>query len=391
MARMASDRAKRPERKSMLAKANSFIYSKTWRERKKKKKEEALKMEEGSSVDEQIVINRDLSRRKRNSFLRGSHTRQASVQDMNATNVTAYLSARVEAERPVVIDVYDHSSAIQKALSKPHMLDVRFKGVDGVSVHANSFILGCYSPVLEEVFFKKKKLAAYDAKSQKLTVDFCNSHVLNAAVHHCFTGELPNDFNVSDNNEDIARNLAQLGRFASTFQMRALGEVSYRAARKLINRRTVLACAVFDELSCLDGVAGFDSIKGYALDTIREMPMDTLLAGGVQWMSEHSIDCIMQDHDMDVDEFYMFKILNAWEQGADRVQDRLSKAKRMAASIELKFINTELLNSQIRSSGYFDEENLASSLRAIEETLASRDPHEMERVIVEGAGQGEQN
>jgi hypothetical protein len=301
----------------------------------------------------------------------------------------------VEAEKPVVADVYDHSSAIHKALSKPHMLDVRIKGVDGESVHANSFILGCYSPVLEEVFFKKRKLAAYDEEKQKLTVDFCNSSVLKAAVHHCFTGELPDDFNVSDNNEDIARNLAQLCRFASTFQMRALGEVSYRAARKLMNRRAVLACAVFDELSCLGGAAGFDSIRGYALDTIREMPMDTLLAGGVQWMSEHSIECIMQDQDLDVDEFYMFKILNAWEQSAERVEDRLPKAKRMAASIELKFINPYesggFMWREIRSSGYFEEEHLSSTLRAIEETLASRDPHEMERVIVEGAGQGEQN
>jgi ribosomal protein S12 len=374
------------ERSSLLRKANSFIYSKVWSERKKKKKKEAESKEEGSSVDEQIVLKMDLSRRKRNSFLRKGMHKQASVRDMNATNVTAYLSARVEAERPVVADVYDHSLAIAKALSKAHMLDIHLNGDDDVLVGASSFILACYSPVLEEVFFKKKKIAMYDENKQKLAVDFCNSSVLKAAVHHCFTGELSEDFNVSENSEGIARKLAQLGRFATTFQMRALGEVAYRAARKLINRRAVLACAVFDELSALQGVAGFDNIKGYALDTIRDMPMDTLLRGGVQWMNETSIECIMQDQDMDVDEFYMFKILNAWEQGANRVESRLPKAKMMAKNIELKFIAVELIKSQIKRSGYFEVEHINASIRAIEETLAGRDPHEMERVIVEGAG-----
>ena len=373
----------RRQRLSLVQKANNFVVSKTWLKSKKKKKEDALKAEEGSSVDEQIVLNRELSRRKRNSFQR----RGSSVRDIGSVNVTAYLAKRsADAEKSSVANVYGQSAMIGKALSKPHMLDIRFKADDGVNVFANSFIMACYSPVLEEVFFKKKKFAIYDEKKQKLTIEFCNGSVLKAAVHFCFTGELPADFNVSDNSEAVARNLAQLDRFATTFQVRALGEVSYRAARKLINKCAVLACAVFDELSCLNGVSGLDSIKGYAIDTIREMPMDTLLGGGVQWMNEASLECIMQDQDIDVDEFYMFKILNAWVKDADRVEDRLSKAQKMAQSIQLKFIAVELIQSQIRESGFFEEESIRSSIRAIEETLAARDPHEMERVIVEGAG-----
>ncbi|KAL3800843.1 hypothetical protein HJC23_001680 [Cyclotella cryptica] len=370
------------ERSSLLKKG--FNYSKAWRERKKMKRQQAqLKAKEGSSVDEEIVINRDLTRRTRNSF---RQTKNGSVRYLHAKNVTAYLSARVEAEKPVVTDVDDHSSAIVKALSKKHMLDICLQGNDNISVHASSFIFGCYSPVLEAVFFKQEKSTLYDQESKKLSVDFCNSNVLKAAVYHCFSGELPADFDISSANEDIARNLAQLGRFAHMFQMKALGEVSYKAARKLINRRAVLACAVFDELSCVDGIAAFECIKHYALDTIREMPMDTLLCGGVQWMKAESLNCIMQDQDMDVDEFFMFKILNAWEQGANREENRLAKARVMAKHIELKFIATELIQSQIKHSGYFDESTIIEAIRLIEDTLADRDPHEMERVIVEGAG-----
>ena len=375
-------------KKSMLKKANSMLASKSWRERKTKKGETMnKKADEGSSADEQIVLHRDLSRRKRNSHLRRSlGHKQSSVTDLSATNVAAYLSARVEAEKPVVTEVYDHSSAIGKALSKPHMLDIRLKGTDGINVPANSFILACYSPLLEEVFFKTKKLSVYDEKKKKLRIDFCNSSVLKAAVHHCFTGELPPSFEVSETSEEIARNLAQLDRFATTFQMRALGEVAYRVTRKLINRRAVLACAIFDELSCLGGAAGVDSTKRYALETIREMPMDTLLNGGVQWMDENSLESIIQDNHMDVDEFYMYKILNSWEKGADRVENRLPKARKMAESIELKFIAAELLKSDITESGYFPEETIAAAIRAIDDTLDGRHPQEMERVIVEGAG-----
>jgi hypothetical protein len=365
-------------------KKKGFFYSKTWREYKKRRNAKHKEIsDEGSSISGEIMINRDLTRRKRSSFLKGN-----SVKDLNATNVTAYLAARVEAERPKISEVYIHSSAILVGMSKSHMLDVALVGNDDIPVRASRFILGCYSKLLEEVFFKQRECSMYDEEKQTIVVDFCNSQVLKAAVHHCFSGELPSDFNVDRPDEDVARNLAQLDHVAKTFQLRALGEVVYRAARTLINRRTVLACAVFDELSLRHGVGSVDStcIKRYALDTMREMPMDTLLGGGVQWMKEESVMSIMQDQDLDVDEFYMFKILKAWEGGATRTNDRLAKARKMAKHIELKFIEAELIKSQISNSGYFEDADIAEAIKLIEETLANRDPHEMERVLVEGAG-----
>ena len=295
-ARASSPNGRSLERPSLLRKG--FVYSRAWLARKKKNKQRAEShAEEASSVDESIVINRDLTRRTRNSF---RETKYGSDKSLNATNVTAYLSARAEAEKPVVADVYDHSSAIVKALSKGHMHDICLVGYDGIAVGASKFILGCYSSVYEEMFFNRGKSSFYDEKKQKVTVDFCNSDVIRAAVHHCCSGELPDNFETSDTTEDTARKLARLGCFANTFQMRALAEVSYKAARKLINRRAVLACAVFDELSSLKEAVGFDCIKGYALDTIRDMPMDTLLGGGVQWMKEESLEHIMLDKDLDV-------------------------------------------------------------------------------------------
>lgn len=414
-----------------------FFYSKAYKEHKKKRKQHRNKQSSGSdgggsSVDEEIPLKRDLTRRKRNSFVKRqsqqsdasselhnhlggsfvgdkSNIHGSSVIDSGsgyqATNVTAYLAARVEAERPTVVERYSHAAMLLNGMSKPHMLDVALVGSDQQPVMASKFVLACYSPVLEELFFKPPKVGRKSdswlswstcdgvevtGAERALLVNCCTSVILKAAVYFCFSGELPEDFDIEGPNETVARNLAQLDQFAYMYRVRALAEVTYRAARKLINKRPVLACAIFDELSYREGRGGgpdgmgSDSIKRYALDTMREMPMDTLLCGGVQWMKQGSVESIMQDQDLDVDEFYMFKILKAW--GSVDDSERQAAARRMAVHIELKFIEPELLKTQVRDAGYFEEKQILEAVKLIEDSLADREDYEMERVLVEGAG-----
>jgi len=415
-----------------------FFYSKAYKEHKKKRKQHQQDRKKisgsdgGSSVDEEIPLKRDLTRRKRNSFvkrpssspsdqLKGSFTSDnytagagSPTHQYQPTNVTAYLAARVEAERPIVVERYNHSAMLLNGMSKTHMLDVTLVGSDQQPVMASKFVLACYSPVMERMFFKLPKdqrkseswlswstgkLYSPDDSdgsgsgglgSDTLVVDCCKSVILKAAVYHCFSGELPEDFDIASPNETVARNLAQLDQFAYMYRISALGELTYRAARKLINKRPVLACAIFDELSFREGRGGgpggmgSDSIKRYALDTMREMPMDTLLCGGVQWMTEDSVESIMQDQDLDVDEFYMFKILKAWGSVAD--SERQAAARRMSMHIELKFIDPDLLKTQVRDAGYFEEKQIMEAVKLIEDSLADREDYEMERVLVEGAG-----
>ena len=384
----------------------------------------------------------DLTRRKRNSFKEKRHSSRVSSTAADqlgasfstdattnwggyqSTNVTAYLAARVEAERPTVVERYSHSAMLLNAMSKSHMLDVTLVGSDQQPVRASKFVLACYSPVLEQIFFKPNSRDQTQRKSESwlsymsgsdisdggdnggvdvggvgggvekdtLVVDCCKSAILKAAVYHCFSGELPEEFDIESPNETVARNLAQLDQFAYMYRMAALEEVTYRAARRLINKRPVLACAIFDELSYREGRGvggpaggmGSDSIKRYALDTMREMPMDTLLCGGVQWMKEDSVESIMQDQDLDVDEFYMFKILKAW--GSVDDAERQAAARRMSAHIELKFIDPELLKTQVKDAGYFEEKQIMEAVKLVEDSLADREDYEMERVLVEGAG-----
>jgi len=368
-----------------------FFYSRAYKEHKKKRKEKKREhSDDGSNFDDEIPLKRDLTRRKRNSFLKKGQDQSHSRDAMEPTNVTAYLAARVESERPNVAGAgqYDHSAALLAGSFKVHMMDIVLVGKDDVPVKAARFILACYSSVLEEIFFKGRPCAcyqnSYDAAGGRLAVNFCNEAVLAAAVHHCFSGELPADFSTTSPSEQVARNLAQLDHLAYVFKFSALGEVTYRALRKLINGREVLACAIFDELSYREGAGAVDSIKRYALDSMREMPMDTLLAGGVQWMKEESVEAIMQDQDMDVDEFYMFKILNAW--AYSNPEERVPVARRLSEHIELKFIEQDLLETQVRTSTYFTDKKITEAVNLIKNSLADRDPSEMERVLVEGAG-----
>ena len=250
-----------------------------------------------SSIDEEIPLKKDLTRRKRNSFLRNGSAR--NKQD-DATNITAYLAARIESEKPDVShEVYNHNAALLAGMVKSHMCDLTIIGSDGVPVETSKFVLACYSPVLEEIFFKGRHCQQYIEESATLFVDFCHSSVIKAAIHHCFCGELPPDFDIERPNEELARQLAQLDHMALVYKFGAISTATYRAARKLINKRSVLACAIFDELSYREGSGHkVDSIKRYALDTMRDMPMDTLLAGGVQWMKDAAVEAIMKDQDM---------------------------------------------------------------------------------------------
>jgi hypothetical protein len=416
-----------------------FFYSRAYKEHKMKRTHHRkISGDDGSSVDDEIPLKRDLTRRKRNSFVKrpsssssdqldqniqafgstntffaaasSSPTKNLSQSHYQPTNVTAYLAARVEAERPTVVERYSHSAMLLHGMSKSHMLDITLVGSDQKPVMASKFVLACYSPVMERLFFKlpqdpqrksdswlswrqlssSSELNGGGIQGDTLVVDCCKSVVLKAAVYHCFSGELPKDFDIESPNETVARNLAQLDQFAYMYRLTALGEVTYRAARKLINKRPVLACAIFDELSYREGRGGgpggmgSDSIKCYALDTMREMPMDTLLCGGVQWMKEDSVESIMQDQDLDVDEFYMFKILNAW--GSVDDSERQAAARRMAVHIELKYIDPDLLKTQVRNAGYFEEKQIMEAVKLIEDSLADREAYEMERVLVEGAG-----
>ena len=341
-----------------------------------------------ASVDPSIPLQRDLSRRKRHSFGKTSTSLYKVLYA--STNAAEFLRAKVESESANGEGEddarADHRAALLRGAAR--LRDVTLSGRDGATAGAVKFALASHSLFLEEVFYRGRECAWYDAAQGVLSLPSCDRESLEAAVHWCLAGELPSSISLVCPSEGVARTLAQLDCLARECGVTTLGELTYRALRKLVNRRPVLACAIFDELRGQGpsryGVAKVDSIEQYALDTLREMPHDTLLAGGVQWMREAGAEAVMQDQDMEVDEFYMFKILHAW--AAHQREERLPAARRLARNIELRFIDPELLTAEVAKSGYFTDKEIAEAVQLINDSVADRDQSQMERVLVEGAG-----
>ncbi|KAL3761381.1 hypothetical protein ACHAW5_004994 [Stephanodiscus triporus] len=335
---------------------------KKYRDKKKKRQDDRMMENELTMVDKGVLS----SAAKQLRLHRISSGRRASAGNIDEAWVEA-LSTRNSFSLP----------------SEGPLMDVTLVGKDNFPVRASRSVLACDSFILDEIFFRKREWQHYDAMKSRLEINFCTYDVIRAAVHHSFDDKIPSDFDITSPNEEIARKLAQLDHLAYIYKINDLGGVTNGALRKLINQRAVLACAIFDELSIRQGPGTVDSIKRYALDSIRDMPMDTLLGGGVQWMKEESVEVIILDHEMDVDEFYRFKILTAWATAGG--EDRLTAARRLAEHIELKFIEPDLLISQVKDSGYFDVSKITGALNAINNSLADRE-NERECVLVEGAG-----
>jgi len=163
-------------------------------------------------------------------------------------------------------------------------------------------------------------------------------------------------------------------------------------ARALMNKMPPLACAAFDE--CLRGAAllsptrrpssDVDELKEYALEYMRENSVETLRAQGTQFLSAASIEAVICDQEMDVDETAMFKILSSWvKQDEDNIED----GRRLVSNIKLCYMKPDHLKYVVKKCGFVEAADVDAALEEIEEALANESPEDKEHVLVQGAGQ----
>lgn len=127
-----------------------------------------------------------------------------------------------------------------------------------------------------------------------------------------------------------------------------------------------------------------DELKLYALEYLRDTPMTTLLAGGTIYLNKDSIEAIICDQDMDVDEHTMFHILNTWVK--QDYEENLEVGRELVSHIDLSLMKTEYLNNAVRKCGFVESANVQQALKEIEEMIANQSPDEKEHVLVGGAG-----
>mmetsp|Transcript_13746 Transcript_13746/g.33266 ORF Transcript_13746/g.33266 Transcript_13746/m.33266 type:complete len:711 (+) Transcript_13746:145-2277(+) len=287
---------------------------------------------------------------------------------------------------------------------KDNICDIQLTGKGNIEVMAPGFLLACHSPVLEEMLFPKEKinetcdtpLPSFDgmlvqSDPKKIHIKFAAQSTLKGAIHFFASLELPPDIE-NEISEANIRTISQLHTLAHLLKIPSLSNATYQTARRAINKNPSLACAAFDECNMLltkpesennMGRQSFKDIRGYALDFLRQSPPNA----GVMFFSSTSIEAIISDDDMDVNEYNMWHILNLWVNKAPGTEDdKIATARSLVSHIQLHCIDPMQLNYQIKKCGYVSEASIKEALEKIDLMLENESPDDKERVIVEGAG-----
>ena len=296
-----------------------------------------------------------------------------------------------------------------EGLKKPHLCDVAMIGKDGVTIRAPSFLLCSHSRVIEDMLFStgsdpehfvdaqdtiiEGEEAESDTDGKKtVKIPFATQDAIQTALYFMASHELPQS-RVGDSSEENLRTLTQVNVFAKFYRMTYLGDEVYRAIKVLVNKKRNLASAVFDECSESMTLAGMEDkfkrneLMSHVFDSIREKPVDFLIEGGLPFLSAGSIQKILCDQEIDVDEITMFYILFHWvREGPGEREDKLRVAKALVSNIQLTLLDTKYLNSRVRYCGFVDASAVNEAIKEIENHIANLSPEEQEHVLVTGAG-----
>lgn len=303
------------------------------------------------------------------------------------------------------------SLVMLEGLKKPYLCDVEMVGKDGVTIRAPSFLLCSHSKVLEQVLIfsesaSSKETGFVDAKDtltdeeetyihadrKTVRVPFASEDAIQVALHFMASHEFPHG-RTEDSSEENLRTLTQVNIFAKCYKMTFLAEEVYRVVRVLVNKTSQLASVVFDECNESIILAGLDDdpkrneLMTYVFEAMREKPGEFLIEDGLRFLRPGSIQKIISDHEIDVDEITMFHILFTWvKEGPGKREDKLSVAKALVSNIQLSLMDSKYLNSRVRHCGFVDESAVNEAIKEIEDHLANLSPEDQEHVLVMGAG-----
>jgi len=294
-------------------------------------------------------------------------------------------------ERSFVAKVHPVVEALMIAMTKNHMLDVTLRGKEGVEVKTSRYVLACRNEALEELLFKDDPPATFVAIGE-----YSQDTIL-ALVEYCFTGELTKS-PLSKLTADAARGLVELAELAHGYHFQVLYDEVYQMARTLMNRYPAFACAIFNKATG----ANVKEFAEYALQTIELCPEKALLGeeSGIQHLCPERVEIILSNHEMDVDEMSVFRMLSRWFECRENADEGMEVAKRLSAKIDLTRIETRDLQTSIKQSDFFDQNIVdkvitQQSIRASNGTLSfsslsRKQQHSedcsQERVLVSGAG-----
>ena len=108
-----------------------------------------------------------------------------------------------------------------------------------------------------------------------------------------------------------------------------------------------------------------------------------LLAKETQLLSAKSIEAVIYDHGIDVDETAMLNILMSW---VKQDEDHLEVDKRLVAQIQLCHVKPDRLKYVVRKCRFIAAAATNAVLREIEKALVKLASDDQEHVRMTGAG-----
>lgn len=303
-----------------------------------------------------------------------------------------------------------------KTLMKDNLCDVELVGKDEVPVQVPSYLLAAHSMVFENMLFPENNDGQPASPSsggggkpprcstsepsrpglRRVDLAFGNWDSINAAIEFLVQRSLPEGLE-HEPNEGNMRTICQMHLIGRVFHVPSLESQAYRTARLFMNKTPRLVCVTFDECLLCENLLGEeyalptcqDELSSYALEYLRESPLTTLLADGTPFLSAESIEAILSDQEIDIDETTMFSILNKWVMHDE--EGNLEKGRALVSNIDLACVQADYLKNTVRRCKFVDGADVNAALKEIEETLANLSPDEQEHVLVEGAGKADIN
>jgi hypothetical protein len=192
-------------------------------------------------------------------------------------------------------------------------------------------------------------------------------------VEYCFTGQLV-EFSSGQATPSTVRDVIGLSRLATEYRFRLLKNEVYQLARRIMNCHAPLASLFYNEAT--------SDIQSYARQTLQECPREALFA------PQSFVDCIsakgIEELVRDMKEMDSIRLCIMWMNTTDAA-NATEVARRCASTIDLKEVHlTDDVVTMLQESSLFDGDTIR---QAMESTCSEKERTDVDRVVVEGAGE----
>ncbi|CAB9525945.1 expressed unknown protein [Seminavis robusta] len=255
---------------------------------------------------------------------------------------------------------------LRSFLTDDALNDVTLKGIDGVEVPANRFLLAARSKVFRGMLLGKFQ----EASSPVVELGF-KGIVLKSVVEYILTDSVQSLNCKKRKSQDgssfdfqMIQSLVAVAEAASYFQLPGLGRSTMKACRQIL---VFSPCSSFAVLQAckMAGPVIPASMAEQAMKKICSVPAQSISKEHVRCLSADVLEEILQNPKTEMTEYHLFQILQVWAEGnGDDNNNNQTKAKALSKHICLQKINPETLSTTIAASGLVTSEQLLEAYKS---------------------------